>query len=313
MGISMDIFKDLIEKLNSKGIYITLETTPTSSANLKYLIKRLEQSEAYKFVDGFTTTDNPLARLKYSSLFGAVKLQEKFDKPVIATLSMRDRNKLALQSDLLGANDFNVRAILALTGDSTKISDQPNVKGVFEGDSSLLLDIINALNNGMNYARQNFKPLDKPKPIYPFAVINSTAKNPKTLIKKMIKKIDHGALGIISQPVYSIEQAKTLMELFEIAKKESSCKFPKTQLILGYFPIVKFNTAKFLASNVPGITIPQFWLDNLKEALNKDSRYETEKGFSMSQKLFNDLIEFHSKIHIMTANNFELATKILSN
>jgi 5,10-methylenetetrahydrofolate reductase len=53
---------------------------------------------------------------------------------------MRDKNKIALQSDLLGANDFNIRTILALTGDSAKISDQPNSKGVFEGDSSLLLD-----------------------------------------------------------------------------------------------------------------------------------------------------------------------------
>ena len=309
----MDIFKELIEKLNSNGFYITLETTPTSSANLKYLIKRLEQSEAYQFVDGFTTTDNPLAKLKYSSLFGAIKLQEKFHKPVIATLSMRDRNKLALQSDLLGANDFDVRAVLALTGDSAKISDQPNTKGVFEGDSLLLLDIIDSLNNGINYAGKEFKPLDKPKQIYPFAVINSFAKNPKTLIKKMIKKIDHGAIGIISQPVYSIEQAKMLLELFEIAKKESNCKFPQTQLIMGYFPIVKFKTAKFLASHVPGISVPQIWLDNLREASTKGSRVEEEKGLLMSQKLFNDLIEFHPKIHVMTANNFELATKILSN
>jgi len=309
----MDIFNELIEKLNSNGIYITLETTPTSSANLKYLIKRLEKSEAYKFVDGFTTTDNPLAKLKYGSLFGAIKLQEKFRKPVIATLSMRDRNKLALQSDLLGANDFNVRAILALTGDSAKISDQPNTKGVFEGDSLLLLDIIDSLNNGINYAGQEFKPLDKPNKIYPFAVINSFAKNPKTLIKKMIKKIDHGAVGIISQPVYSIEQAKTLLKLFEIAKQESNSKLPKTQLIIGYFPITKFKTAKFLASHVPGISVPQIWLNNLREASIKDTRLELEKGFSMSQKLFNDLIEFHPKIHIMTANNFELATKILSN
>ena len=70
-----------------------------------------------------------------------LKLQQEFNKPVIATMSMRDRNKIALQSDLMGANDFDVRAILALTGDPAKMSDQPHAKGVFEANS------INAFKN----------------------------------------------------------------------------------------------------------------------------------------------------------------------
>ena len=93
-------------------------------------------------VSGFSCTDNPLAKLKMSGVLAAIKLQQTFGKPVIATMSMRDKNKLSLQSEILGANDFNLRCILALTGDPAKLSDQPDVKGVVERDSTLLLSII---------------------------------------------------------------------------------------------------------------------------------------------------------------------------
>ncbi len=303
--------KELMDKLRS-GRFITLETTPTLSAKIDGLISKLDESEAYKYVDGFTTTDSPLAKLKYSSLFGAVKIQEKFNKPVIATVSMRDKNKIALQSDLLGANDFNIRTILALTGDSAKASDQPNTKGVFEGDSSLLLEIVNCFNSGINYAGKPFKDDERPETIYPFSVINSFAKNPKTLLKKMIKKIENHSVGLISQPVYSVEQAKNLIEIFNEAKRSCKCSDPQAQLILGYFPITRFRTAQFLSAHVPGIDVPIEWLDSLRFASNESEEDEERVGMEMSQKLFNDLLELHPKIHVMTANKFELAKEIIS-
>lgn len=304
------MFEELIRKLRGDK-YITLETTPTLSATMNNLIEKIDKSAVVDLVDGFTTTDNPLAKLKYGSIFGAIKLQEKYNKPVIATLSMRDRNKIALQSDLLGANDFNIRAILTLTGDSAKASDQPNSKGVFEGDSTMLLDIINCFNSGINYAGKPFKDNEKPKEIYPFSVVNSFAKNPQTLIKKMIKKIEHHSVGIISQPVYSLESAEWLLNLFHEAKTQCKCPDPKVQLILGFFPITRFRTAQFLASHVPGIHVPQIWLDNLKTASLKNEDEEEQIGFEMSLKLFKDLYKLHPKIHIMTANRFDLAKKIL--
>ncbi len=305
------MFEELIDKLRD-GRYITLETTPTLSAKIDGLIEKIDSSRVYELVDGFTTTDSPLAKLKYSSLFGAVKIQDRFQKPVIATVSMRDKNKIALQSDLLGANDFNIRTILALTGDSAKASDQPNSKGVFEGDSSLLLDIINCFNSGINYAGKPFKEDERPETIYPFSVINSFAKNPKTLLKKMIKKIEHHSVGIISQPVYSVEQAKNLIAIFNEAKKSCNCPDPKAQLILGYFPITKFRTAQFLSSHVPGIDVPKEWLDSLRFASNESEEREEEVGMKMSQELFNDILELHQKVHVMTANKFDLAHKIIS-
>lgn len=302
------MFDKLINKLKN-DTYITLETTPGHSPVFSPIIDKIEELELQNYVDAFSTTDNPLAKLKYNSLFAAKMLQERFNKPVLATMSMRDRNKIALQSDLLGANEVDIRAILALTGDPATISDQPHAKGVFEADSSLLLDIISAFNSGMNYAG---KPLaHKPKEIYPFAVVNSYAKNPKTLQKKMQKKIKHGALGIITQPVYDLENAKQLLELKEAANRESGSDNKSAELVLGFFPITKLRTAQFLSAHVPGINVPDNWIEALRIANEKGIEEEYKVGFELSKNLFDSLKEYHPKIHLMTANQFKLAKDIL--
>ncbi|MRI58765.1 MAG: 5,10-methylenetetrahydrofolate reductase [Epsilonproteobacteria bacterium] len=303
------MFEELIEKLRSDR-YITLETTPGHEPTIDNIIQKISDLKLHKKVDAFTTTDNPLAKLKYNSILAAIKLQQTFKKPVIATMSMRDRNKIALQSDLLGANDFDVRAILALTGDPAKISDQPNTKGCFEGDSSLLLDIIKCFNAGIDYAGKEFKI--KPKRIYPFAVSNAYAKNPKTLQKKFKKKIEHGALGVITQPVFDPDNAKRLLFMFNQERAQYENERSKAQLIFGFFPITRLKTAQFLASHVPGINVPRSWIDELYKAHKDGEKKEYEVGFALSKTLFEELLSIHPKIHIMTANRFELANEILS-
>ena len=301
------MFNDLIKKLQNDR-YITLETTPSHSPKFQPIIDKIDELGLQHLVDGFSTTDNPLAKLKYNSMFAALKLQEKFNKPVLATMSMRDRNRIALQSDLLGANEFDVRGVLALTGDAASMSDQPNAKGVFDGNSNLLLDIISCLNSGIDYAG---KPLaHKPEQIYPFTVVNSFAKNPKNLQKKMQKKIQHGTLGIITQPVYDIDNAQQLLDLMGDAKAQE--RNSEAELILGIFPITKLRTAQFLSSHVPGIHVPMSWLEALREANEKSPEEEYKVGFELSKKLFDDIAAIHPKIHLMTANQFGIAKEILS-
>ncbi len=302
------MFATLINKLKN-DTYITLETTPGHSPVFTPTIDKIEKLGLHELVDGFSTTDNPLAKLKYNALFGAKMLQDRFQKPVIATMSMRDRNKIALQSDLLGANEVDIRTILALTGDPATMSDQPHTKGVFEADSSMLLDIISCFNSGINYAGKPFQT--QPKPIYPFAVVNSYAKNFKTLQKKIQKKIKHGAIGIITQPVYDIENAKKLLELRDAANKECCPENKKTELILGVFPITKLRTAQFLSAHVPGIDVPNRWIELLRAAHERSPQEEYKVGFELSKELFEDLKALHPKIHLMTANQFEIAKDIL--
>ena len=302
------MFETLYKKLKN-GTYITLETTPPHEPRFAPIVDKIEALGLHTHVDGFTTTDSPLAKMKYNALFAANLLQQRFKKPAIATMSMRDRNKIALQSDLLGANEADVRAILALTGDPANISDQPNTKAVVEGDSTLLLDIIECFNSGIDYAGKPFKIT--PKEILAFAVVNSYAKNPKTLQKKMQKKVKHGAKGIITQPVYDVESAKLLLELQDNANKECCNERKRAELILGIFPITKLRTAQFLSSHVPGINVPKCWIEELRSASKDGLEKEYEVGFALSKELFENIKKIHPKIHLMTANNFEIAKEIL--
>jgi len=294
-----------IDKLRN-GKFLTLETTPSHSASFTPIIEYIKKLELYKKVDGFSTTDSPLAKLRYSAFFASLKLQNEFKKPVLTTLTMRDRNRIALQGELLGANEFDIRTILALTGDPVKLSDQPKAKGVFEGNSNLLLDIITNFNNGRDLANKEFKIA--PKPIYPFSVINSYANNPQSLYKKMVSKLNHNTTAIITQPVYSVSVAKDLLEMFKMAKEESG---KDGELIFGFFPITKFRTAKFLANNLPGVFVPENWLNKLEIANKISVDEEFKVGFEMSLNTLNEVYSFHSKGHIMTANNFELAKQLI--
>ncbi|QCI28037.1 methylenetetrahydrofolate reductase [Caminibacter pacificus] len=296
----------LKEKLKDK--IITLETTPPKSPTLNEMLKKLEDSKAYEYIDGFSTTDCPLSKLKYNSIIAAYRLQEKFKKPVIATMTMRDRNKIALQSDLLGANDLGITNILALTGDPAKMSDQPNVKGVVEGSSLLLLEIIRAFNNGMDYGGKEFKI--KPKPITPFAVSNSYAKNFSTIERKIFKKVKNYAVGIITQPVYDIEIVDKMIGIRNKVRKEFEDERKEFEIIFGFFPITRLKTAQFLHSHVPGIYVPDKWIEKLIKAHKISEEEEYKVGLELSRNLFQKLLKIHPKIHIMTANRFEIVKEL---
>ncbi|MDR2341469.1 MAG: methylenetetrahydrofolate reductase [Campylobacteraceae bacterium] len=293
----------IIKKQN----FLTLEVTPLHGVGSESIIKKIESIKLINKIDAFIVTDNPLARLKSNSIITASKLQNHFKKPAVATISMRDRNKIALQSDLLGANELGVNSILALTGDSASSSDQPKVKGVFEANSTLLLEIIKCFNAGIDYSGKPFSYL--PKPISAFCVCNAAANNQKSLQKKIVTKLKFSPLGIISQPIYSIQNAKILKEIFDDAKNES--KNNQTELVLGFFPITKLRTAQFLNSHVPGIRIPQEWILKLENAKKISEKKEFETGFELSKAILKNLTDFHPKIHIMGANNFTLLDKLL--
>ncbi len=290
--------------------FITVEVNPPHGASITSLIEQIQASGLHEKVTGFTCTDNPLAKLKMSGVLSAIKIQQTFNKPVIATMSMRDKNKLSLQSTLLGANDFDLRCILALTGDPAKFSDQPEVKGVLERDSTLLLSIIYHLNNGVDYSNKPLTPA--PKPIYPFAVANSYAKDMKKLQKRIVKKLDYGARAIITQPVYSLESAKELLEIFEEAKEMSIRNTAKeAQLVLGQFPIVRAKTANFIDDKVPGIHVPKAIIDAMNLAAMDGEAKEYEVGFALSKELFDGVMKLHGKLHLMTHNRFELCAKLI--
>jgi 5,10-methylenetetrahydrofolate reductase len=172
----------------------------------------------------------------------------------------------------------------------------------------MLLDMIKCFNGGIDYAG---KALDeKPKKIYAFSVANAYAKNPKNLQKKMRMKLEHGATAIITQPIYSIDNAKVLLEMFEAAKIEAG-RSDNPQLVFGYFPITKLRTAQFLSAHVPGVYVPKAFTNALFEAKKTSDEAQEKVGFELSVELFRQMQALHPKVHIMAANNFGLVKRIL--
>lgn len=280
-------------------------------------------------IDAFVCTDSPLARFKPSSILSSIKLQNALDKPLICTLSMRDRNSMALCGEILGANELGLRAFLSLTGDPIKLGDCAESKGVFEENSLKLARIIRDLNSGIAL---NGKPLASPiSKIYNFAVINSYSNNPASLATKIKRKLANAPIcAFFTQPIFARQSAEFLLEALENAKREiaqggdkdsagqereANCQTNKdTQIIFGFFPVLSFRVAVFLRDKLPGVYIPQEWLERLEGASAKGKDYEREVGLELSRRVWEDLHNLCNsapKIHFMSSNHIELLREFL--
>lgn len=298
----------LVKKLDSS--FLTLEITPPKSPDFSKTIDAVKSVKSLSKIDGVTITDNPLAKLKYSAILASVKAQNELKKPVICTVSMRDKNKLAMQSELLGLNDFGVRAVLALTGDPARLSDQPNVKGVFECDSTQLLHAVRLFNEGVDFAGKAINP--KPEKMYALSVTNSYAKSFSNIKKKLHKKIENYSCGIITQPVFDEEIALKLLEAFDEVRGEFDDERKDAKLIFGVFPIVSLKTAQFLYAHVPGIYVPESFIDALLKASKISPEEEYKVGMELSRNIYKKVQKINPRIHLMCANKFSMLDELLS-
>ena len=150
------------------------------------------------------------------------------------------------------------------------------------------------------------------KPIYPFSTIHSYSKDFEHIKKRMIKKITKGVTAIITQPVYDLDNAKELLALFEEAKEESIRETAKeAHLVLGRFPIVRARTANFIDDKVPGISVPKTIIDEMNLAAMDGEDKEQEVGFALSKRIFDEMMELHGKVHLMTHNRFDLCSELI--
>ena len=301
--------ENFIKKLENKDEYtFTLEISPQAKYDLGYIEEKINDSNISDYIDAFVVTDSPFANLKISSILAALQLKQRLNnnKPFITTQTMRDKNSIALQNDLIGANYFDLRMILAVTGDAVANGNQKQAKAVFEGNSNLLINIIKNLNNCKSLGEFSFKePL---KHIYPFCVINSYAKNNDSLKVRLAKKANSGVKAIFTQPIYEIERLELLLKwIDELPLKE------KPVLVPGFFPILTYKTAYFIYYKLPGAYIPEDWLNKLKVASDKSSEEEKKVAYELSANLFNSMIKKHKKMHIMSMNNYDFVVSLLKN
>ncbi len=237
-------------------------------------------------VEFINIADSPMARVRMSSLSLARLLQERLDVETIVHLTTRDRNVMALQSDLLGAHALGINNLLALTGDPVRAGNYPNLTGVWDVDSVGLIAILRGMNEGRDAAGAS---LGAPAHFFVGAALNLNMEDapidlarerarrkvghdgiaageghPHELLTetelelhRLRHKLDAGAQYIMTQPIYDIEPLERFRAVFGPVG---------VPIILGMIPLHSSKHAEYLHNEVPGISIPEEVRARLREA-----------------------------------------------
>ena len=246
-------------------------------------------------VHAVNITDGSRAVMRMCSLAMSKLLLENGIEPVMQ-ISCRDRNKIALQSDILGANALGIKNILCITGDSVKAGDQQNAKAVHEFESVRLLKQIQDFNKGID---PTFKELsDARTNIFSGAAADPGCRNQRSLENRMKKKKEAGAKFIQTQ---MIMEKDFLIEFCE--KISNPLEMP---VIAGVFLLKSYKNALFINKYVPGASIPDNILNRLKVA--KDPLQE---GIEIAAEQAQDYINIASGIHLMAVKAEHLIPEIL--
>ena len=248
----------LLEGLNScrasddsnRKPLLCLEVNPPRGTDVESVFDRCDGLRGISFVN---VTDSALAKMRMSGLMFASLLKQRFNVEPLVNLSCRDRNIIALQSEILGAWALGVRSIVALTGDAVTVGDLPDAKGVFEVNSIGLLNIISTLNSGKDLAGAEMKGSPS---VTPGVVFNPNARNIESEIKRLGRKRDAGAVYGLSQPVFDPEAAEAFFRAASTLGMD---------LFVGLLPFKSSKTIEGILK-VPGIKIPEAVVNRVNAA-----------------------------------------------
>ena len=283
----------LQQTLEKKSKVITAELMPPRGGSP---IRSLKIAQLLKDkVHAVNITDGSRAVMRMCSLAMSKLLLENGIEPVMQ-ISCRDRNKIALQSDILGANALGIKNILCITGDSVKAGDQQNAKAVHEFESVRLLQQIQAFNKGIDPTLGELS--DKKTHIVAGAAADPKCRNQRSLATRMRKKKEAGAGFIQTQMVMEREN---LMEFCE--KISNPLEIP---VIAGVFLLKSYKNALFINKYVPGANIPENIINRLKNA--KDPLQE---GIQIAAEQAKDFINIADGVHLMAVKAEHLIPEIL--
>ncbi len=235
-------------------------------------------------VDAINVTDQQSSVMRLGSLAVSHLLKERGLEPVFQ-ITCRDRNRLALQSDLLSAYVLGIENVLAITGDLPSLGDHPQAKPVFDLDSVQLLQVITRLNEGYDMAGNELK--GKPN-LFPGAVVNPGADTEAAFelqLIKMEKKIAAGAKFFQTQAVYEPDAFAKFM------KRVEGFNIP---ILVGIIPLKSAGMARFMNKNVAGVFVPEELIDKMATAEDR-----TATGIEIAANLIKQLKDICHGIHIM--------------
>ncbi|MGQ9569334.1 MAG: methylenetetrahydrofolate reductase [Thermodesulfovibrionales bacterium] len=273
---------DFREALNSKKFLVTAEIGPVKGTDVKEMI---EDAELFKDkVDAINVTDLQSSVMRLGSMAVCHLLKDVGIDPILQ-MTCRDRNRLALQSDLLSAWVLGIKNVLALTGDHPALGDHPQAMAVFDLDSVSLLKVISRLNKGFDMTGNQLKGATD---FLPGAVVNPGADTEAALemqIIKMGKKIEAGARFFQTQGIYDLDLFEKFMKRIEGFK---------TTVLGGVILLKSAGMARFMNKNVAGVFVPEPLIKEMEEAKDK-----VKTSVSIAARLIKGMKDLCQGVHIM--------------
>lgn len=239
------------EKVLSGEFVVTAEIGPPKGTDTEEVLRHIDLLKGK--VDAANVTDNQSAVMRVSSLAISVLALQRGLEPILQ-MTCRDRNRIGLQSDLLGAHVLGIRNVLCMTGDYVSAGDHKEAKPVYDVESVQLLGIIDGLNNGRDMAGNELRGSTE---FFCGAVVTPETDFLEPQLMKFEKKVKAGARFFQTQAIYDIEAFAKFMEYAR--------KFP-VKVLAGIVLLKSVGMANFMNKNVPGIRVPQELIDELKKA-----------------------------------------------
>jgi len=296
-----------LERLLEEGKFIvTAELGPPKTADAGAIRRKAGLLKGH--VDAVNITDNQTAIVRMSSISAAVIAKEAGLEPIVQVVC-RDRNRIAIQSDVLGAAALGIKNILCLTGDHQKFGNHPQSKNVFDMDGIQLVKMIKDMRdkkqfqNGEEIKNSKKEPIVEPR-LFIGAAANPFADPLEYRVVRLEKKITAGADFIQTQPVFDMDRFEKWMDM---ARSRGLHK--KTAILAGVMPVKSARVFHYMNKNVPGIRVP----DTLVYRLEKADDPKTERlkiCLETIEKLKG--IDGVRGIHIMAVEWEEIVSRIVA-
>ena len=288
-----------LEKLLKRGEFVvTSELGPPRGASREVVEKKAEILKGY--ADAFNLTDCQTAMVRLSSIAAGTILVNMGMEPIIQ-MTCRDRNRIAIQSDILGAAALGMKNLLCLTGDHQCFGDHPDAKGVFDIDSIQLLDIVRQMRDEKKF--QSGEDIKVEPRLFLGAAENPFADPFKYRAIRLAKKIRAGTDFIQTQIIYNIEKFEEWMGLVRDMGLHK-----KVFILAGVTPIRSLGMAKYMKKNVPGMDVPDEIIKRLEGAEKKKA-----EGINICLDIIERVrkIEGVAGVHIMAIEWEEIVPEIV--
>jgi methylenetetrahydrofolate reductase (NADPH) len=284
------------EALDSGKFVITSEVAPPKGTNLEKMMHHIDLLKDK--VDAINVTDHQSSVMRFPSLGGCLAIKERGGEPILQ-MTCRDRNRLALEADLLFAYSRGIGNVLCLTGDAVPVGDHKEAKGVFDLDSLQLLMAVRQLAGGQDLGGNK---LDGAVEFCAGAIVTPEANPIEPQLIKFEKKVEAGAEFFQTQAIYDLENFARFME---------HARSFKTKILAGIVLLSSARMAKFMTENVPGIFVPQPLIDELAGVPKEQM---LAKGIEIAGRMIAALKNnaVCNGVHIMAIGREEVVPDILA-